>query len=371
MLQPQRWDFYAVSWADLQFPMTWVVCQDSQGRLSERWRPYGMPQLSPELEKLVIFMYGRHPSTGKWCLGGSGFLFGFPTERLGPNHIYAVTNWHVAVSGGFSSIRLHGRIGHDVIDLDPSDWVWKPRGYDLAISDITDFCDINRDDIAVVDAAMAVNPAYAESGGIGYGDDVFMLGMFANSPGDQRNAPTARFGNIAREPRDDAPIEQPTKAKARLPCYLIDMRSRTGHSGSPAFVFRTMTSDLRPMIVGGPDVISSQKTMFNLLGVHCAQYPETFEAAKSEARKKAVLREGDSLRGPSAMNVVVPAWAILELLEDRRLSEARKARDKKRAATGRERPVPESVRPLPAKADNPQHREDFSRLLNAAARKPK
>jgi hypothetical protein len=363
-----RWDFKKLDFADLRFAMTRILCQDSKGRQSQRWVPFGMPQLTPELERLVIFMYGRHPQTGKWGLGGSGFLYGYPSDRRGPNHIYAITNWHVAVSSGFPAIRLHGRSDHDFIELGPHDWVCSPNGYDLAVADISDLLDPNADNLVVVDDHMAVSADYAARAEIGFGDDVLMAGMFANSPGDRRNAPVARFGNVARAPNDDAPIKLETGV--RLPCYLVDMRSRTGYSGSPVFVYRTLASDLRPMIEGGVTHVSAEKTMFNLLGVHCGQYPEDFKAAKSHARGDPLV-EGDEIEGPSAMNVVVPAWAIQDLLNDQRLQNMRTERDKRRAADSRSRPVPESALGPPTKADNPQHKEDFNSLLDAAARKPK
>lgn len=194
--------------------------------------------------------------------------------------------------------------------------------------DITDLLDPDHDDVTVLDAHMAVDQEYADQAEIGFGDDVFMLGMFANSPGDQRNAPVARFGNIARLPSDDALIAQETGAET--PCYLIDMRSRTGFSGSPVFVYRTVTSDLRPLTDGGPISISGENTMLNLLGVHCGQYPERFEAKRTEATGDPIS-EGDHLQGPSAMNVVIPAWRIFDVLDHPDLKAIRMERDARRA----------------------------------------
>ncbi|MCZ6608950.1 MAG: hypothetical protein O7A66_02980 [Alphaproteobacteria bacterium] len=321
-----------------------------------------MPWLSQIFEQAVIYLYGQNVQTGEWGLGGTGFLFGYPSDLKGPNHIYAVTNWHVAVSGSFSSIRLCSRSGHDFIELEPHDWIYLPRQDDLALVDITDLLDPDRDDVTVLDARMAVDQEYADQAEIGFGDDVFILGMFANSPGDQRNAPVARFGNIARLPSDDALIAQETGAET--PCYLIDMRSRTGFSGSPVFVYRTATSDLRPLTDGGPISISGENTMLNLLGVHCGQYPERFEAKRTEATGDPIS-EGDQLQGPSAMNVVIPAWRIFEVLDHPDLKAMRMEREARRAKQGRDRPELKSIPEPPTKADNPSHKEDFSRLLTS------
>src|ERR1700730_10815269 len=53
----------------------------------------------------------------------------------------------------------------------------------------------------------------------------------------------ARFGNISLLASDDAPIEQPNQQ--RRPSHIFDMRSRPGFSGSPVFVYRTPSGDLR------------------------------------------------------------------------------------------------------------------------------
>ena len=137
-----------------------------------------MPWISPIFEKAVIYLFGLNPKTKEWVLGGSGFLFGFPSDRDGPNHVYAITNQHVAVGNGFSSIRLHGRNGLDFIELEPHEWTYLPED-DLAVVDITDFKDPTKDQIAVINAVMAVSQEYASQAEIGFGDDVFMVGMFA------------------------------------------------------------------------------------------------------------------------------------------------------------------------------------------------
>ena len=119
-----RWDFGKIDFADLRFPIGRFLCKNSRGEDQWRWLPYGMPWVSQIFEQAVIYLFGASPTTGGWEIGGSGFLFGFPSDRSGQNHIYAVTNWHVAVRGGFSSIRLHSRSGLDFIELGPHDWIY-------------------------------------------------------------------------------------------------------------------------------------------------------------------------------------------------------------------------------------------------------
>jgi hypothetical protein len=68
--------------------------------------------------------------------------------------------------------------------------------------------------------------------GLGIGDEVFMVGLFRNHVGRDRNEPIIRVGNIAALPAD--PIH--TRAFGNMRAILIEARSIGGLSGSPVFV---------------------------------------------------------------------------------------------------------------------------------------
>jgi hypothetical protein len=70
--------------------------------------------------------------------------------------------------------------------------------------------------------------------GIGEGDDLFAVGLFAHHYGNKKNHPIIRTGNIAMMP--DEPI--PTSKFGDMEVYLIESRSISGLSGSPVFVLK-------------------------------------------------------------------------------------------------------------------------------------
>ena len=47
-------------------------------------------------------------------------------------YFYAVTNWHVAVRDGFSTIRINTNDGIDVFEFEPHEWHFLPE-YDIAV----------------------------------------------------------------------------------------------------------------------------------------------------------------------------------------------------------------------------------------------
>jgi hypothetical protein len=72
-----------------------------------------------------------------------------------------------------------------------------------------------------------------ESLGIGIGDELFIVGLFANQLGTQRNVPLMRGGNIASMPEEHLYNQL---SGLRYFAYLAETTSTGGLSGSPVFV---------------------------------------------------------------------------------------------------------------------------------------
>ena len=157
---------------------------------------------------------------------------------------------------------------------------------------------------------------------ISVGDDVFMIGLYVDHEGRERNNPLARFGNVSMIANANSPVSHNGKSYER---HIIDLHSRSGFSGSPVFVYRTFGANLVRSVedvnieIGpiasaldpergnrGCGVVSTQimpETMFKLLGIHCSQFPEKWKDQK-----------GLEIDGVSGMTCVAPASKILEAL---------------------------------------------------------
>jgi hypothetical protein len=163
----------------------------------------------------------------------------------------------------------------------------------------------------VISMEMSITPEDVQGRrlSLGVGDNIFMLGRFVDHDGGAINRPAARFGNISVMP---APIEQPNKVRADAFC--LDMHSRTGFSGSPVFVYRTIGDDLDE--AAGNNGRPSMQSFLKFLGIHFGQFPEFLDVIDGSSKRIKV-------RGASGMTCVLPAWNIREVLNLPKLRDRR------------------------------------------------
>jgi hypothetical protein len=188
-----------------------------------------------------------------------------------------------------------------------------------------------------------------------------MIGLFVDHGGVERNAPSARFGNISMLPNKNAPIEQATGYMGES--YVLDMHSRSGFSGSPVFLYRTFGSDLTKSLDQQARVVATPSRqsraglsfrfeateedihggiLFKFLGIHFGQFTEDYDIetgqSVSQGRKKNLVRAGDRVIGMSGMTTVIPAWHIFDVLNlpelvqmrEDKTERIRRERDKRR-----------------------------------------
>ena len=292
----------------------------------------GMPRISEKIERAAFFLYGLSPETGEIEVGGTGCIILY---NLGVNvaSYYAVTNWHV-VHHGFSCIRLNlAGGGSELIEYDPSKWTLI-KEYDLSVIDITDKINKQRYSLSWIE----VNQFALKHQEPYIGDDVFMMGLFDQFCNEDQNTPVARFGNICRPAENKYPVE--IERVTKMPCHLVDMRSRPGFSGSPVWVYRTPATDLsefhargatedvykygadartgRPSMRTEWVLAPNPKNMFlRFLGIHSSQFNEYIDAKvrKKTERTGDPLKEGDRLIIPSSITMVIPAHCIFDVLK--------------------------------------------------------
>ena len=387
---------HAISLADLEFRRIPVEFWSSCGVPQTRWIRTGMPRIPQNVINSTFYLYrtmkqakdGTNPAGSGFIVRHDGRPGSLNYSHKGSQH-FAVTNWHVACQEGASIIRLNTATGGtDVVELGPEDWHFLPGKYDVAATPLTLDDKIHSASAISTRSFYWPMPERGLDGVVGVGDDVFMIGLFVDHDGFTTNVPSARFGNISMMPNPKATIKQPNGYYGES--FVVDMHSRTGFSGSPVYVYRTFAHDLDERTFFGRNVevsgirqklgdrwsgrVDIKPTLFALLGIHWAQFPERWELKEKSTLKetrKDLIVEGGYVEGMSGVTCVIPAAHIWEVLEMPSLKEIRERTEK--ASMTSMGPKAETsvfqreISPAP-ESDNPDHKEDFTALLNVASK---
>ena len=251
---------------------------------------------------LPFFLYPNKEDARRGSkFGGTGFLVGIPFKNHPDTlyHIYGITNAHVALGETRSGIlRFNTKEGGtELFETTENDWYTIPGLYDIAVMPIN----FLKPGVHKVQPLMLspdypqnfyLSPDEIKEHEINAGDDVFMVGRFVDNDGSETNQPSLRFGNISIL---NAKVTHPLGYTGNS--IVLDMRSRSGYSGSPVFVYRTHGSIFakdQSIITGGH--------LMKLLGIHWWKYPEKWKV------------EGNVVTSPSGMTAIYPTTAIWKVL---------------------------------------------------------
>lgn len=320
-----------------------------------------MPRISDQFLECVIYLYPSTQAAQKGeRVGGSGLIVGVPTEEIeGKQFTYAVSNRHVVLEGSSPVIRVNKRGGgFDIIDVDQEMWIPHPEDADVAICLVGFNSNFHKFKSASTDYLITPEIICAED--LGPGDDIFMVGRFIDHEGIQHNQPSVRFGNISMMPGDPLPSDFGSSQES----FIVEMRSVCGYSGSPVFA-QILPYSTRSQKVGHAH---SGKGPW-LLGI---DWGHVFDKEPLRNKYNKPMPDGQYVRANSGMVGVVPAWRISEMLFDekeivrRGVIEAAALSKEASATTGFALDVAAPTQEPPATDENPQGKEDFNSLLDAA-----
>lgn len=362
----------------------WITRYSARGAAYQIWQQ-AVPWIDPIFLESTVYLYPSEAEAEDGAhIGGSGFLVEVPlTDKNRPGQprlLCVVTNAHVIDSGSMV-VRLNTVEDQtDIIPLDAAKWYRHPSGDDLAI------CPIklsSRHRTKAISTKQFLTKKIIESYDIGPGDEVFIVGRFVNHEGKQRNLPSVRFGNISQMPWEPIVVDGYPQES-----FLVEARSIAGYSGSPVFVF------LPPVHIVNPPGLDLRRVMKDfglsftnvsskrldlpvvggpwLMGIdYC--HIRWDEPVWSRTTGRPVSDDW-FIKSNTGMMGVVPAWKLAEILEGEEmkplLEDAKRSAEKAvKDGTPIELDVAAPRNADAARLKNPNHKEDFTRLLNEAARK--
>lgn len=326
-------------------------------------------QVSDDIRRAVVFLGVEDDTPGAngiRCIG-TGFLLGYEECR------YLVTAKHVILplEGAPYRIRVNQIDGGaDNIILEEDDniiWLTHPdRSVDLAIAPFQyDLKKAGKDVLYI--SGLEKQP---KEHGFCCGAFCYTVGLFQLMTGNRRNLPIVHTGNLALLPGDEKiPVrdwENPTRGGVRqVEGFLVEQQSIAGLSGSPVFARAVVELTDLPVDNGKRVPVLLPRRDLALLGV----WQGAWDAPPDEIRGVGFAR---NVRVPVGIGVVIPAMKIVEILN---MEEPKKRREalKKQWAEDAAATLDSAALSLSADSsssdENPAAREDFTNLLNAAARK--
>ena len=282
----------SVNLADVAPSVSWIL--SVPGHL--------VPRIPDQLQRSIVFIYSslEAAKTGAKA-GGTGFLVS-KTIASGSRRTYLVTNAHVAQSADRVA-RLTGADGtSEFVPIASSEWVNHRDGDDIAACDVSTTRHPKVDALCWADFAVSL-PRMAELN-VGVGDDVFMLGRFISHGGIQQNQALARFGNIAMMP-GEAVLDG---RELRVEAFLVEMRSLSGFSGSPVFLYIGPGS-----YRGNGTMMPLYSETIGLMGIDTGHKAFT---APVRSRDAGLEEQQYEVEMNTGVAIVSPAWKIAELLDD-------------------------------------------------------
>lgn len=263
--------------------------------------------IDPKYLQATIYLYPSVSAARDGvAVGGSGFVLGVMSQDASLIIRYAVTNKHV-IDGGCRVIRTNTRNGGlRIVETAPEAWTFAIDD-DLAVAEFDGpaaGCIGMDEGFVEVDCTVDGWPIFP-------GDEVFLYGRFITQDGQQRNKPVVRFGNVSMLPDSDSPVKVGDREQL---AFLVECRSLSGFSGSPAFVHlaQPRLTDQSGWIPNG----------LRFLGVDCAHLPY-WSQVREGPRADAPRIPQNFVETNSGIAVVIPAWRLKMLINGESLTKAR------------------------------------------------
>jgi hypothetical protein len=283
--------------------------------------------LVPDHVRDCVVFVGYEKSHGAFEPLGTGFLVARPIEGTGnrENAAYCVTAKHViddvkkcSAAKVLLRMNLTGK-GAECIETEWADWVYHPGGGVVDVAVIPIEFELGIHDHGACPLSMSLDSSKIAKEAIGIGDELFVVGLFSQHIGTQRNIPILRVGNIAA-----MPDEAVDTSMGPMQAYLAEARSTGGLSGSPVFVHLGAVR----VTEGKLKIAQTTNPKFFLLGLMHGHWRTSESPSTDLLSRNANVNMG--------IAIVVPVEKILEVLNQDVIRDL----ERKKAEVWREKNLP-------------------------------
>jgi hypothetical protein len=190
-------------------------------------------QIDLRTRKSVAFLYEGTEAETRRPVGTAFFV---SIDETAGRMIYAVTSAHIVDGARRASmelfLRLRGDGGPFDLPVAGAHWFVHPSA-DVAAMRLVDQVEPAHRTIYFGELADA---DFIRDKDVDVGVGVFFIGLFATSRKGALALPVTRFGQISLMRDEKLPVDRGDGVIDMVDAYLVEMRSWSGSSGSPAFV---------------------------------------------------------------------------------------------------------------------------------------
>ena len=273
-------------------------------------------RVTTNVTKTVAFV-GYRSSDGGFVPQGTAFFVMTHSRPDNSGFLHLVTAQHVIrdiqAKSEIVALRINDKSGKYFMGWIPLEqWHYHPdaaRYVDVAVAPCQFPSEANADWSCIGLPEQFATDEVLTKYSIGPGDDVFLTGYFSSFPGERKNIPIVRMGNIAAMP--DEPLT--TRGGVPMNGYLIEARSIGGLSGSPVFV------QMAPWRIVDGTVSQFTGMTHYLLGLVHGHYDVAANSPAEQAKKDTEKAERINV----GIGVVVPVKDIWETIMQPELEEGR------------------------------------------------
>jgi hypothetical protein len=323
-------------------------------------------RVNPNAKRSVVFV-GIETQRGFVPIG-TGFIGLVKYEDVGAPLVITARHVLDMISGDDFYIRLNRRDGTaESKRLSKSTMItFNDRSVDLAV--IPAPIDAAIYDVFAIHIDSALWKKQIDDAGLGgpsSGDEVSIIGLYTTHYGHAKNMPVVRIGHIAAIPE-----EKVLTAKGYVNGFLVEVHSIAGLSGSPVFWNLPPVKIINDELQYLPAIEHIPIGIFTAYHVIQSRDDEAvvpqFQTDPADwQEEKPPETSSDERR--TGFGVVLPINFIFEIFEgDEMKKKLSQAVEEHRKASGHR----DASAAPPTSDENPTHREDFMRLVGAAARKP-
>jgi len=271
-------------------------------------------QIPDEIRKCVGFVCYKTADGIK--LAGTAFFVGVPWEGSQRSFVYVVTAKHIIDAIETRSVDKIAYLrmnlkdkGAGFIPAAIDKWVSHPRESNVDVAALPWAPSEAKFDYLSLPVKYALTEDIIKQENIGAGDDVFLVGLFVNHFGSERNLPIIRVGNIASMPEEKVHTRY-----GDVDAYLVEARSIGGLSGSPVFAY---IGDMRK-IGGSTQLGRPGRPLLYWLGLMHGHF-NLSTVGVDKLAEDSLTKVGVN----TGIAVVVPTWKILEVINQEVFMKAR------------------------------------------------